>query len=68
MWSKPVAQVAEDWGISDNGLRKHCRKMKIPLPPRGYWPKVWAGKKPKKPRLPRLPKGQAEEIVVWVEK
>lgn len=41
--------------------------MKIPLPPRGYWPKVWAGQKPKKPPLPRMPKGQAEEIVVWAE-
>lgn len=65
VWSEPVTKVAESWGMSDNGLRKQCRRLKIPLPPRGYWAKVRAGKKPRRPRLPKLPAGQAEEIVVW---
>lgn len=67
VWTEPVTKVAEAWGISDNGLRKQCRRLKIPLPGRGYWPKVRAGKKPRRPRLPKLPEGQGEEIVVWVE-
>lgn len=41
--SEPVTKVAEAWGPSDHGLRKKCREMKIPLPGRGYWPKVRAG-------------------------
>ena len=39
IWSAPVLQVAKRYGISDVGLAKICKKMKIPTPPRGYWAK-----------------------------
>jgi hypothetical protein len=39
IWSAPVLQVAKRYGISDVGLAKICKKMKIPKPPRGYWAK-----------------------------
>jgi len=67
MWSEPVSTVAPWWGLSDQGLRKACRRLKIPVPPRGYWAKKRAGKRMRRPRLPALPEGQAEEIVVWVQ-
>lgn len=63
IWSEPVTTVAERYGISDNGLRKRCIKLQIPLPPLGYWAKVKAGAKIPKPKLPVL-KVKEETIVL----
>ena len=52
VWSKPVRDVAAEFGISDVALAKRCRAIKIPLPPRGYWARVAAGQKPRRPPLP----------------
>lgn len=64
--SEPVSVVAKEWGLSDQGLRKACRRLQVPVPPRGYWAKRRAGHRVRRPRLPKLPEGQAEEVVVWV--
>ncbi len=37
VWSAPMVQVVKQHGLSDNGLRKICRKLDVPTPPRGYW-------------------------------
>ncbi len=37
VWSKPMTRAARDVGLTDNGLRKMCFRLKIPLPPQGYW-------------------------------
>ena len=65
VWTEPIMTVAQRWGMSDNGLRKACRRVNVPVPPRGYWAKVAAGQCPKRPALPRLAAGEAEEIVIW---
>lgn len=39
--------------MSDNGLRKICQKLGVPLPPLGYWAKLRAGQKVKREPLPR---------------
>lgn len=39
--------------MSDNGLRKICQKLGVPLPPLGYWAKLRAGQKVKRAPLPR---------------
>jgi hypothetical protein len=54
VWSEPVTTVAQRYNISDNGLRKHCKRLWIPLPPTGHWDKVKAGKKVYKPDLPKV--------------
>jgi len=55
VWKEPMTTLAKRYGISDNGLRKRCNKLRIPLPPAGYWAKLKAGKKVmKKPKLPPL--------------
>jgi hypothetical protein len=51
-WSKPLSELAKDFGISDVGLAKRCRKLGIPIPGRGYWARVDAGQKPYQPKLP----------------
>src|SRR5947199_8556674 len=38
LWSQPVAKIAPSYGISV-ALAKICRKLKVPLPGRGYWAK-----------------------------
>ena len=43
VWSKPVSSLAKQFGISDVGLAKACKRARIPLPMRGYWVKVAVG-------------------------
>jgi hypothetical protein len=44
VWSQPVFHVARQLGVSDRGLAKICARHSVPLPPRGRWAKVAAGK------------------------
>jgi hypothetical protein len=52
VWSKPMTEVAAEFGISDVALAKRCASVEIPVPPRGYWARVQAGQKPRRPDLP----------------
>jgi len=51
VWSKPMLELARDFGLSDVALAKRCRKLGIPVPGRGYWSRVEAGQTPRQPRL-----------------
>ncbi len=53
VWQSPVSKVAEKYGISDVAIAKVCRKLKIPVPGRGYWARKSAGYSVK--RQPLLP-------------
>ncbi len=50
-WSKPMTELAKDFGISDVALAKRCRKLGVPVPGRGYWARVAAGQTPRQPKL-----------------
>jgi hypothetical protein len=52
-WSKPISELSKDFGISDVGLAKRCRRLGVPLPGRGYWARIDAGQKPYRPKLSR---------------
>lgn len=52
VWSKPMLELAKDFGISDVALAKRCRRLGIPVPGRGYWARLDAGQKPYRPKLP----------------
>lgn len=54
VWTEPVTVVAPRYGLSDVGLAKICRSLRIPLPSRGYWAKVKAGKVMGRAPLPKL--------------
>lgn len=43
LWSTPILQLAERFGISDRGLAKTCKRFHIAVPGRGYWAKIEAG-------------------------
>jgi len=64
VWSKPTTELAKEFGISDVGLGKICKRMEVPKPPLGYWRKVEVGARPRKPRLKTLSsKGQQHAII-----
>lgn len=45
VWSTPMQKLAAEFGLSDVGLAKVCKKYKIPKPARGYWAKLEHGKR-----------------------
>lgn len=51
VWGTPLTKLAKVYGLSDVGLRKICVALDAPLPPRGYWVKLAAGKTIPKPAL-----------------
>jgi hypothetical protein len=52
VWSQPVQVVARSYGVSGVALAKTCRKLQIPVPPRGYWARIRSGQKVRRPPLP----------------
>jgi hypothetical protein len=66
VWSQPATEVAQQWGLSGRGLAKACGRLKIPMPPRGYWARLRAGQRVRRPRLAKLRPGEAEKVVVYV--
>jgi hypothetical protein len=51
-----MTTLAKEFNLSDNGLRKICKKNDIPLPNAGHWSKVQFGYKTTKIKLPNLDK------------
>lgn len=54
VWAEPVETVAGRYGVSGVALAKTCRKLRVPLPGRGYWAKKAHGKEPIRPELPEF--------------
>ena len=52
VWAEPATTVAKRYGISSVALAKICRKLAVPLPPRGYWTLVEIKKAGPRPPLP----------------
>lgn len=53
--------IAKEFGISDRGLAKTCARLEVPVPSRGYWAKLQAGKRASGAPL-RAPKPETAEI------
>lgn len=54
LWRERLDVVATKYNISDTTLRKHAKRLMIPLPPRGHWIKVDNGEGIKRIELPRV--------------
>ena len=52
VWQTPMQKLANEFGLSDVGLAKLCRRHQIPVPARGYWARLHVGQEPKRPPLP----------------
>lgn len=49
VWEKSMVQLAKDYGLSDVGLRKICKRLNVPTPPQGYWARKHRKGPPKLP-------------------
>ena len=52
IWATPISKVAKEYGLSDVGLAKICKRHQIPRPPVGYWAQIQYGGTPRKLPLP----------------
>ena len=64
VWSEPRTRLAKRLIISDVGLAKACTKAGIPMPPRGYWARLAAGKRVVKTSLPPRALGQSDSVQI----
>ena len=58
VWSEPITTLAMRYGLSGVGFAKRCRRAGVPIPGRGYWAAVKAGKRVRIPDLPKVRPGQ----------
>jgi hypothetical protein len=49
VWDKPMTMLAQEYELSDVGLRKICKRLSIPLPPKGYHLRTYKGQRPPLP-------------------
>ena len=64
VWTDPLSRLAKKYDISDNGLRKICKRIDIPLPDNGYWQKIQYNKPAVRKELPKDYKGPNEVNLV----
>jgi hypothetical protein len=53
VWSKPMTEIAADFGMSSVAFAKYCKAADVPRPARGYWQQLASGMKLKPTRLPK---------------
>lgn len=51
VWSRPLKQIAKDYGFNAIRLAKACDDYEIARPPPGYWQKLEYGKSVARPPL-----------------
>lgn len=65
VWATPMRTLAKEFGMSDVGLAKVCRRHNIPVPPVGYWRRKEMGYKVKRPPLPPAKDGR-EHLDIYI--
>lgn len=65
VWATPMRTLAKEFGMSDVGLAKVCRRHDIPVPPVGYWRRQETGHKDSRPSLPAA-KNSPEHLDIYV--
>lgn len=64
VWAEPISAFAKTLQVSDVWLAKTCRLSNIPLPPRGYWARLYAGQVMSKTPLPPRAPGESDQVTV----
>jgi hypothetical protein len=67
VWNEPVSKVASKYAISDVGLKKICKKLRVPTPPRGHWAKVQNGVSVNRIPFPKLKYGEPDTYEIRVD-
>src|SRR5262245_60134192 len=57
VWAEPIDTLCKEFGLSNVGLCKACRRHNIPVPPRGHWQRKAFGKNVRQPPLPASKNG-----------
>tara|TARA_R110002124_G_scaffold12794_1_gene59649 strand:+ start:248 stop:1240 length:993 start_codon:yes stop_codon:yes gene_type:complete len=57
VWSKPMTQVGEQFGVSGSYMKRVCVSLNVPRPGLGYWAKLAVGKAPSPTPLPEAQPG-----------
>lgn len=65
VWATPMRTLGQEFGMSDVGLAKVCRKHSIPVPPVGYWRRKETGYKVAQPLLPAAEDGR-EHLDIYI--
>lgn len=65
VWQTPTVHLCKEFGLSDVGFAKLCKRYKIPKPYLGYWARKAAGGNPKRLRLPKCSDPSLAEIQVF---
>jgi len=61
VWKTPIEVLAKEYRISGRGLSKICQRHGIPVPPRGYWTRLKAGRAViKQKTLAEKPEGSSD--------
>lgn len=64
IWSEPASKLGQRLGISGVGLAKACRRADIPVPERGYWARLQAGKTVSKRPLSARGLGMPDTVTI----
>src|SRR5688572_28928312 len=64
VWSRPMTQIAAEFGMSSVAFAKYCEAADVPRPERGYWRRIACGLKVRKERLPKAGPKTPLEIVI----
>ena len=62
VWEIPVTRLAKEYGLSDVGFAKICKKFNIPRPERGYWARKVSGQRVQPVPLPNRSRNELIEI------
>jgi len=62
VWETPIHRLAKEYGLSDVGLAKICKRLNVPRPGRGFWVRRQKGWPVKIPPLPLLKHGQIDNV------
>ena len=65
VWATPMRTLGQEFGMSDVGLAKVCRKHNIPVPPVGYWRRKETGYIVTQPLLPAAEDGR-EHLDIYI--
>jgi hypothetical protein len=62
VWSEPMSVSSLKLGLSDVGLAKVCRRLRVPRPWRGYWARKSAGQRVSRTPLAKLALSAEESL------
>ena len=64
VWETPMSQLSSQYGLSDKGLAKICKRLNIPCPGRGYWARKAAGKHVIQYQLPAPDNDTPDDVLI----